>query len=70
MTDLERLIKIRDELKSQVDRMRRLGDYDANAAVIRQLAECSLDLTEIMIAYAVPRCAGLEIMTPLNAAQP
>lgn len=47
MDDME---KMRDELKNQVTRMRRLGDYDANAAVIRQLAECSLALTERMIA--------------------
>lgn len=46
---MDNLEKMRDEMKDQVKRMRRLGDYDANAAVIRQLAECSLALTETVI---------------------
>lgn len=43
------LLKLRNGLQEQVDAMRKLGDYDANAARVRMLLEASLVITQHLL---------------------
>lgn len=47
--DREELQALRDELFDHVDRARKLGDYDANAAGVRHALEACLKLAQHLL---------------------